>query len=177
MVNKDINVGEKQVSVRLLQAEDFPRLKQKFPGIDLCAQDLQAHEQGDITVAVAWIGPAAVGIGMVSWNGPRNAGIARAIPDCPELHRLYVDEASRGQGVAAKIILKLEQFAREREYNQMGLGVGLINDGARGLYTRLGYRPSGLPEYVDEGELGGRCIFLVHLFCKRKEKASGIESS
>ncbi|MFC1822339.1 GNAT family N-acetyltransferase [Thermodesulfobacteriota bacterium] len=176
MPDKESNTRKKRVAVMLLQAEDFPGLERKFNGIDLNSLDLQAHEQGELTIAVAWIGPEAVGIGMVNWAGPRNAGIAGALPGCPELHRLFVDASYRERGIATQIILKLEQIARQQDFDQMGLGVGLTNDGAHGLYKRLGYLPAGLPEYIDKGELGERCIFLVHNFHDRNDRISMFHS-
>jgi GNAT superfamily N-acetyltransferase len=63
----------------------------------------------------------------------------------PEIQDLVVAESRRGQGVATRIIVALEDRARLRGHKQIGLGVGLYADygPAQRLYLRLGYMPDG----------------------------------
>ena len=66
-----------------------------------------------------------------------------------KLGRLAVRKVGRGKGVAGKLVLGLEDVARE-------LGAKEIYAGAqvpvRGLYEKCGYRVVDEEEYLDEGQ-------------------------
>lgn len=77
----------------------------------------------------------------------------------PEIQDLWIDEAHRNAGFGTMLIKHVESFAKEKGYNQIGLGVGLYKDygAAQQLYPKLGYVPDGFgvtykTKFVKPGE-------------------------
>lgn len=56
-----------------------------------------------------------------------------------EIKRLFVDSAHRGAGFAKRIMLRLEQFARDAGVAVLRLETGSSQPEAMGLYQKLGY--------------------------------------
>jgi putative acetyltransferase len=63
--------------------------------------------------------------------------------DHGELKRMYVDPASRGQGVGQALHARLEQEARQRGCTCLRLETGPRQPEAIALYRRLGYHERG----------------------------------
>jgi ribosomal protein S18 acetylase RimI-like enzyme len=63
----------------------------------------------------------------------------------PEINDLWIAEGQRKKGFGRKLILHLEEIARNEGYTSIGLGVGLYEDygPAQSLYFKLGYVPDG----------------------------------
>lgn len=63
----------------------------------------------------------------------------------PEINDLWIFEEYRGKGVGRRLIGWFEELAREKGYQQIGIGVGLYADygSAQKLYFHLGYSPDG----------------------------------
>ncbi|HEX2215779.1 MAG TPA: GNAT family N-acetyltransferase, partial [Xanthobacteraceae bacterium] len=60
-----------------------------------------------------------------------------------EIKRMFVDPASRGQGIGAHILASLEAVAREGELRLMRLETGIHNIEALAAYRWAGYRECG----------------------------------
>ena len=121
----------------------------RVPSADQHRMRLAEQAGGSITYLVAWLGEQPAGYGLIRWVGPREPAIADALAGCPEIFSLEVLERLRGRGIGTRLLASLEGEARERGFSRVGLGVALENEAARRLYLRLGYRRSGLPEYID----------------------------
>lgn len=63
----------------------------------------------------------------------------------PEISDLNVLPKFRKNGIGTRLILECEKMAKARDFQEIGLGVGLISDyaSAQRLYFRLGYIPDG----------------------------------
>lgn len=63
----------------------------------------------------------------------------------PEINDVWIYEQHRGKGYGTNLIAWLENLAREKGYNEIGIGVGLYKDygPAQKLYYKLGYVPDG----------------------------------
>ncbi|MBA2726736.1 MAG: GNAT family N-acetyltransferase [Parachlamydiaceae bacterium] len=63
----------------------------------------------------------------------------------PEVNAIWVDEHSRRQGLAKRLIEHIENMARSEGYKTMGIGVGLYKDygAAQRLYYKMDYQPDG----------------------------------
>lgn len=63
----------------------------------------------------------------------------------PEIHDIWIDDQHRKAGFGKKLIIYLEDLAREQGSKQICLGVGLYKDygSAQRLYCQLGYIPDG----------------------------------
>ncbi|MBA3816242.1 MAG: GNAT family N-acetyltransferase [Parachlamydiaceae bacterium] len=94
------------------------------------------------TVCVAKIGEEFIGYGSLVSNteypGFKNCGI-------PEINDVWISEEYRGKGCGKELIQYLEVIARNQDYKQVGIGVGLYKDYgfAQKLYVRMGYIPDG----------------------------------
>lgn len=53
---------------------------------------------------------------------------------------VYVDEAARGKGLGRALVVEALQRARERGCGRVELDVDVVNEPARALYTKLGFR-------------------------------------
>lgn len=62
-------------------------------------------------------------------------------PNVMEVKRMYVVPAHRGDGVASKILLALEQWASELSYAKCVLETGKRQPEAIALYTKNNYQP------------------------------------
>jgi ribosomal protein S18 acetylase RimI-like enzyme len=83
-------------------------------------------------------GCAVLDLGDPGGPGQRGRGSADA-----ELRRLYVAPGFRRRGVAQALVRELTRRAREHGCRRLALKVLAERDAARGLYTKLGFRPLG----------------------------------
>lgn len=110
------------------------------PGKDYAVRTFTAQEAGRCLYLVAWLGDRPVGSGELEWG------------DVPELKNLNVDADRRCRGIGSALMAEAERAATPR--GAIMVGVGDDNPGARRLYLRLGYEPTGKKEtytyeYVD----------------------------
>lgn len=66
-------------------------------------------------------------------------------PDAMEVKRMFVSAASRGKGIATKILKELEKWAAEMSFKKCILETGKKQPEAIALYRRNGYLP--IPNY------------------------------
>jgi len=69
-----------------------------------------------------------------------------------ELKSMFVEEASRGQGIADAILRQLEDHARGLELPLLRLETGSLLHAAHKVYTRHGFKPCGPFGDYDAGE-------------------------
>lgn len=159
--------------IRSIRREDLRAIAAALPAAPYRthADDFDWQRTGAVTELIAWDASTPVGSGFIHWSGPRDASIAEAVSDCPEIFRLEVLDEHRSKGFGAALVRELEALARARGFLRVGLGVGIANPRARALYERLGYRAVESSDYVDRCERpdanGKRCtseepcIFMV----------------
>ncbi len=87
---------------------------------------------GECVYLVAWDGAEPVGSGELEWA------------PIPELKNLQVAPDRRSHGVGTAIVVAAE--AEAAPFGRIWIGVSADNPGARRLYERLGYRPTGRTE-------------------------------
>lgn len=133
-----------QLCIYPLSQRDVARVRAALPGV-LPAAALPSGEQ----VLVCWLGDLPVGIGHISWDGPREAGLAAAVGAVPEIHQLHVAPLYRSLGIGARLVARFEQMAAARGHQAVGLGVAHANPRAATLYARLGYRVAERGDFVD----------------------------
>lgn len=63
----------------------------------------------------------------------------------PEINDIWIKEELRNRGFGKALITHLENMARDEDYEQIGIGVGLYRDygPAQKLYVEMGYAPDG----------------------------------
>ncbi len=132
---------------------------------------LAAQARGELSALVAWRDDVPVAQALVRWLGPRDRAVAATLPHCPEICALHVVPELRSHGLGTLLLERCETLAGERGCAQVGLACSVLNAPALALYSRLGYRRSGLREHVDRhmapGRRGGEreivelCTFLI----------------
>lgn len=84
-------------------------------------------------------------VGMASGGPSGSGGVA-------SLTSLWVDPASRGQGVGDALVETIVEWAREAGYEQLVLWVTDGNSPAEKLYERHGFRRTGATQRIRAGE-------------------------
>ncbi len=90
-----------------------------------------------------------------AWDGDVLTGTVTLLLDCPpnqphraEIAKLMTRPSHRGRGVAAALMRAAEELAVERERTLLVLDTA-AEDGASGLYERLGFTLAGtIPDYA-----------------------------
>jgi ribosomal protein S18 acetylase RimI-like enzyme len=81
----------------------------------------------------------------------------------PVILDLRVSAEARGQGVGSELIAICEHLAGLKGFNVIGITVNpTLNPRARRLYERLGYVPTGQPEYLD-GQIAGQENWIIDM--------------
>jgi putative acetyltransferase len=96
---------------------------------------------------------------------PLGCGAIKAFePNTVEVKRMYVSPASRGQGIATKILAELEKWAAELTYSQCILETGKKQPEAIRLYHKNGY--GLIPNYGQYTGIENSLCFQKQLYSK-----------
>jgi ribosomal protein S18 acetylase RimI-like enzyme len=114
------------------------------------------------------------------WDGEVLAGTVTLLLDCPpnqphraEIAKLMTRVSHRGRGVAAALMRAAESEAVRRARTLLVLDTA-VEDGASGLYEKLGFVLAGIiPDYAlkPHGGLTGTRIYWKRIGAKKPEKA------
>jgi|SRR5690242_19932598 len=104
-------------------------------------------------VIVAEDGGRVVAWGSLNTFNPRDA--YRHVAD----FSIYVARSHRGKGVGQRVLTRLVELARERDYHKMVLSAFPFNAAGMALYERLGFRTVGI--YKEQGLLDGRWVDTI----------------
>jgi putative acetyltransferase len=107
-------------------AEDYPP-EQRF-GPNLKPAQLEGNRG---TFLIARDGDRAVGCGAIRMLDPTTA----------EVKRMYVAPDQRGRGVGKRMLVALEEAARQLGAVRLVLETGIYQEAAIGLYRGSGFRP------------------------------------
>lgn len=113
-------------------------------GMDVHAYWLARQSAGEATCVAAFVNAQPVGTCVIRWGGDPDPQIRDALPDCPAIINLHVGQAHQGRGIGTALIRCAETTIQRRGYHRATMGVGEDNPRAMALYTRLGYRDTGL---------------------------------
>ena len=116
---------------------------------------LTAAERGDRIVLGAWDGEALVGTLTLLIAMPPNQ------PHRAELAKMMVRPSHRGRGIASALVRVAEGFAAHRKRWLLVLDTA-TDEGASGLYERLGYTRAGeIPDFAlkPHGGLTGTLLY------------------
>ena len=102
----------------------------------------QEHINGTRTVWVGFINNAIAGYITLTY---KSSYLSFCHQNIPEIMDLNVVPHHRNQGLATQLLDHVEQYALQKGYQEIGLGVGLYKDygAAQRLYSKRGYVPDG----------------------------------
>jgi ribosomal protein S18 acetylase RimI-like enzyme len=147
------------MQIRLADREDLPGLmmlvKRVVP-LMLAAGNLQWDEnypneaifQHDIDLGQLWIADTGTRVaGVAAVTVDREPEYAQVGLDIDEravvVHRLAVDPAFRGAGVASALMHKAEEIATERGISVLRVDTNTQNETTQRLFPKLGYQLAG----------------------------------
>lgn len=132
------------MEVRRIAAGDIDALNRRLGlwNAGEYARRLAAQDHEELVQAVAWFERVPAGRGMVLFPGHEEFSTSAVREGCAEVRDVFVVRPRRRLGVATALMSELEDAARSRGMQRVGLSVGLDEEAApaRALYERLGYR-------------------------------------
>ncbi|MGV3617372.1 MAG: GNAT family N-acetyltransferase [Fimbriimonas sp.] len=138
---------EATLRIRPIRPEDvlpLEALGHRAPG--LAAHRLGEQGRGHSLVFIAFIDDEIVGHAVLTWV-PESAHVA----DCPDVSDVWVQPRWRRHGIGTSLLEACEHVARDQGFRQIGLSVGVDNEGAAALYRQHGYDDVGLEPYIESG--------------------------
>lgn len=144
--------SQTEINVRLATHSDHARLTSLYccppwnKPADHWARYQKAMSDGDRLFIVGEVGSSVAGFVTLIWHSNHPAFIQDGLPEISDLN-VHPDYRSSGLGNAMMALL--EDEARSRGFDKIGLGVGLYADygSAQRLYVRRGYMPDGTGLY------------------------------
>ncbi len=121
-----------------------------YPDAACFARDIGNHTQRGLFYHPASGDSELVGIVSINeYQDPEYDEVEWELDDpCPLLvHRLSLDPAWQGKGLASLLMNYVEEYARENGYASIRLDAYTGNQASLDLYTRLGYRVRGTVRY------------------------------
>lgn len=105
-------------------------------------EGVQAKELSDplVTTIVCDFEGSLVAYGQLRWSPAPRCVVAERPA---EIHRLYVEQAFHGQGVASRLMTELLACARAGGADRIWLGVWEHNARARAFYAKFGFMEVG----------------------------------
>jgi len=120
---------------------DLDLLERRMP---TGGRQAHAHHLSRGTYLVAWQDRRPVGSCLILWDGPVAPEVRDALPDAVEISSVHVHPRARGRGVGTALIHGAEDRIGAAGRSLVTIGVAVDNPRAAALYTRLGYRDTGL---------------------------------
>ena len=118
------------------------------PGIpDMHRQRFKAQTDGEGLYLAAWRAGVPVGNVLLYFKHPPHHASHARFPACAYVEALDVWADHRRQGFATALMQSAEVHAKAAGATEIGLSVGVENAPARALYRKMGYVPSGIPDY------------------------------
>lgn len=115
------------------------------PGAGIARNLLKHQAAGAVIYAAAWRKHQPAGTVVLDFVSDHT----------PELKHLFVQESARDAGIGTALCAWTETYAEQTGFDKLYLSVGTENGGARRLYERLGFVPTGRSrtttyQYVDD---------------------------
>lgn len=143
---KTLPLSKLMNSIRKATLKDIDQLKKVKPSLsDEHAVD-RLKRQGEklLEYLVVEDDGVIVSFVLLKWHGKETH------PEFPDLEDLYTREDKRGKGYATLLIKECEKLAKQRGFKKIGLAANPdLNENARRLYEKLGFRHDGGKTYVD----------------------------
>jgi GNAT superfamily N-acetyltransferase len=126
-------------NIRLAIDSDLSALVGAFQQARYFTDRFARQQRGRGALLVAWQGSELVGNVYLWWEPAEEAEVRRWLPGVPLLTHLEVRRPYRNQGIGTGLIAEAERILHQRGHRQVALGVGVLNQDAQRLYTRLDY--------------------------------------
>lgn len=147
------------MEIRLAQEKDLSQIMKlkdiKNPSLILGR--MEKSQQGTAAYLIAEENEEIIGHILLKFYGKETA------PDYPDIEDAFVKDELRGKSIGTKLIKEVEEIAKEKKFNRIGLAVDpTLNPKAKSLYERLGYKEVGNPSYLD-GIYNGTEVWVVDM--------------
>ena len=139
--------------------EQLDRYLNESYSVEAIVKDIQ-DAQKDLVVATSTDGTV---LGFALLTRGSSEPCVDDLEDKVELQRIYIDTKAHGLGIGKKLIIRLEDMAREQGFKHMWLGVWEENHKARSVYERQGYRRVGEHDFDVGGDIQTDHILLKKL--------------
>ena len=115
---------------------------------DMHQQRFQVQTDGAGLYLATWRDGMPVGYVLLHFKHPPHHASHDHYPRCAYVEALDVRAENRRQGFALALMCEAELRAKASGASLLGLSVAIDNGPARALYRKLGYQPTGIPDYV-----------------------------
>lgn len=157
------NLSAMELQIRPFEPGDVEMLERSLPSEDEAKfrRRLSEQQAGGIVGLVAWREGKPVGHAFVRWKP--GAPLDSGLPGTPVVTDLAVAQDMQSKGIGTILMDEAERIIREAGYERVAIGVDSTNEGARRLYSRLGYRDSGINPVRSRGSFIDRSgTFRTH---------------
>jgi GNAT superfamily N-acetyltransferase len=149
-------VNPPETTIRRIQASEWRSLRAlRLEALHDSPRSYGSTYAGELRRTDAeWQERAAAGaagldeVAVAAVAGAQWVGMARGYLELPAAHLVgvYVRPAWRGRGIGQRVSQAVVEWARERGAREVLLSVSDWNEGARRVYERLGFAPTGVTE-------------------------------
>jgi GNAT superfamily N-acetyltransferase len=134
---------EKIRKATLKDIEDLKKVKPTLTDEHICER-LKRQGEKLLEYLVLETNGEVVSFVLLKWHGKETH------PEYPDIEDLFTREDQRAKGYGSALIKECEKLAKEKGFKKIGLAANPdINENARGLYEKLGFRHDGKESYVD----------------------------
>ncbi len=115
---------------------------------------IERQMDGKDVYLIVWLDGIPVGHAQIAWAWqPEHPDAMEALLyGQAVLMDVYVVDALRSRGIGSRLLLAVDEQARQRNAPLIGLGVATDNPRARALYERHGYVDAGIDEFTSGWE-------------------------
>lgn len=132
--------------IRKAILEDIGQLKKVKPSLtdEHIVERLKRQDEKLAEYLVFEVDGEVVSFVLLKWHGKKTH------PEYPDMEDLFTRDDQRAKGYATALIKECEKLAKSRGFKKIGLAANPdLNEHARKLYGKLGYRHDGGESYVD----------------------------
>lgn len=132
--------------IRRAVLADMPQLMKVKPALsdEHAVERIKRQAEGLVEYLVLETNGEIVSFVLLKWHGKATH------PEYPDMEDLFTREDQRGKGYGSKLISECERLAGEKRFKKIGLAANPdLNEHARKLYEKLGYKHDGGKGYVD----------------------------
>ena len=141
----------KKVGIRPAKRSDIKILNKYLPVNipQFHEQKIKEQEKENNIWLIAWYNQIPIGHIQIRFNGCEIKKVKKKIKNCGHIESLSVNKKLRGKGVALKLMDFSEKLIKKKGLDKAGLSIEENNSFLIILYTKMGYKDSGLGPIIE----------------------------